>query len=65
MNGGTFQNYADKEHLTLSEKEIEKHLKGEQHIGIYPLLKDNTPWFIVADFDKVDWVEDCKKFITA
>ena len=57
MNGGTFQNYLDKEHLALSEREIEKHLNGEQHIGIYPLLKDNTSWFIVADFDKVDWLE--------
>lgn len=65
MNGGTFQNYLDKEHLLLSEREIEKHLNGEQHIGIYPLLKDNTSWFIVADFDKVEWVEDCKKFINA
>lgn len=65
MNGGTFQNYADKEYLSFTEKEIEKHLNGEQHIGIYPLLKDNTSWFIVADFDKVEWVEDCKKFINA
>jgi superfamily II DNA or RNA helicase len=65
MNGGTFQNYADKEYLPFTEKEIEKHLNGEQHIGIYPLLKDNTSWFIVADFDKVDWIEDCKKFIKA
>jgi superfamily II DNA or RNA helicase len=63
MNGGTFQNYADKEYLPFTEKEIEKHLNGEQHIGVYPLLKDNTSWFIVADFDKVDWLEDCKKFI--
>ena len=63
MNGGTFQNYADKEYLPFTEKEIEKHLNGEQHIGVYPLLKDNTSWFIVADFDKVDWFEDCKKFI--
>jgi superfamily II DNA or RNA helicase len=65
MNGGTFQNYADKEYLPLTEKEIEKHLNGEQHIGVYPLLKDNTSWFIVADFDKVDWGDDCKKFINA
>ena len=65
MNGGTFQNYADKEYLAFTEREIEKHLNGEQHIGVYPLLKDNTSWFIVADFDKVEWVEDCKKFITA
>lgn len=63
MNGGTFQNYADKEYLPFTEKEIEKHLNGEQHIGVYPLLKDNTSWFIVADFDKVNWLEDCKKFI--
>ena len=65
MNGGTFHNFADKEYLPLTEKEIEKHLNGEQHIGVYPLLKDNTSWFIVADFDKVDWLEDCKKFIYA
>ena len=65
INGGTFQNYADKEYLAFTEKEIEKHLNGEQHIGIYPLLIDNTSWFIVADFDKVDWVNDCKKFLNA
>jgi len=65
MNGGTFQNYADKKYLPFTEKEIEKHLNGDQHIGVYPLLKDNTSWFIVADFDKVDWLEDCKKFINA
>lgn len=63
MNGGTFQTYTDKEYLSLTEREIEKHLNGEQHIGVYPLLKDNTSWFIVADFDKVDWINDCKKFI--
>ncbi len=65
MSGGTFQNYSDKEYLPFTEKEVEKHLNGEQHIGVYPLLKDNTSWFIVADFDKVNWVEDCKKYINA
>jgi superfamily II DNA or RNA helicase len=65
MNGGTFQTYTDKEYLPFTEREIEKHLNGEQYIGIYPLLKDNTSWFIVADFDKVDWIDDCKKFINA
>ena len=65
MSGGTFQNYSDKEYLPFTEKEIEKHLNGEQHIGVYPLLKDNTSWFIIADFDKVNWIEDCKKYINA
>ena len=63
MNGGTFQTYTDKVYLPFTEREIEKHLNGEQYIGIYPLLKDITSWFIVADFDKVDWIDDCKKFI--
>ncbi|WP_235890230.1 TOTE conflict system archaeo-eukaryotic primase domain-containing protein [Flavobacterium gawalongense] len=65
MSGGTFQNYTDKEYLSITDKEIEKHLHGEQLVGIYPLLKDNTSWFIVADFDKENWAEDCKRFINA
>ena len=63
MRGGTFQNYQDKTYLTLSDKEIEKHLKGEQLVGIYPLLPDNTSWFIVADFDDDNWFEECKTFL--
>lgn len=63
MKGGTFQNYTNKEYLRFTDIEIEKHLNGEQHIGVYPLLKDNNSRFIVADFDKVDWINDCKKFI--
>ena len=63
MRGGTFQNYPDKRYLPLSDKEIEKHLKGEQLVGIYPLLKENTSWFIAADFDDDYWLEECKTFL--
>ena len=63
MRGGTFQNYADKTYLPLSDKEIEKHLRGEQLVGIYPLLPDNTSWFIAADFDDDNWLEECKTFL--
>ncbi|MBL7112833.1 MAG: hypothetical protein ISS19_12930 [Bacteroidales bacterium] len=48
IKGGTFQNYPDKSYLPLTDDQIEKHLRGEQQIGIYPLLKDNTSWFIVT-----------------
>ena len=51
MGGGTFQNYPDKTHLPLSDGEIEKHLRGGQLIGIYPLWQDNTSWFLAAEFD--------------
>ena len=57
------QNNEDKTYLPLNNNEIEKHLKGEQLIGLYPLLKDNTTWFLAADFDKDNWVEECRLFI--
>jgi len=63
MKGGTFQNYPDKTYLSLSNQQIIKHLNGEQQIGVYPLLNDNTSWFLVADFDKENWVEQCRCFI--
>ena len=63
MRGGTFQNYPDKTYLPLSDKEIEKHLRGEQLVGIYPLLPDNASWFIAADFDDDNWLEECKTFL--
>ncbi|MEY5041755.1 MAG: hypothetical protein RLZZ414_1303, partial [Bacteroidota bacterium] len=63
MNGGSFQNYQDKSYLKLTEEQIQKHLDGEHHIGVYPLLEDNTSWFIVADFDKKDWQIQALEFI--
>ena len=63
MKGGTFQNYENKQYQTLTDGQIIKHLEGEQLIGLYPLLKDNTSWFIAADFDEDNWAEECKTFI--
>lgn len=65
MKGGTFQNYNDKTYLKLTDQEIAKHLNGEQLIGIYPLLQDNTSNFIVADFDEANWIDDANKFLKA
>ncbi len=65
MKGGTFQNYNDKKYLKLTDEEIAKHLNGERLIGVYPILTDNTSWFLVADFDKVNWIEECNKFVSA
>ena len=65
QKGGTFKDYKDKTYLKLNDYQLSKHLKGEQFIGIYPLLKNNTSWFIVADFDKKDWQEQSQKAIEA
>ncbi|SHF93190.1 Superfamily II DNA or RNA helicase [Salegentibacter echinorum] len=63
IKGGSFKDYKDKTYQNLSTYQIEKHLLGKQLIGIYPLLKDNTSWFIAADFDKQNWAEECRKLI--
>jgi superfamily II DNA or RNA helicase len=65
MNGGTFANYPHKTYLTLTNNEIQKHLNGVQQIGAYPLMQDNTSWFLVADFDKQNWKEEAVTFLNA
>jgi len=61
--GGTFQTFQEKTYKPLIDQELRKHLNGEQVVGIYPLLRDNTSWFIAADFDKADWVSECRQFL--
>lgn len=65
MNGGTFQNYPHKTYLPLTDNEVQKHLNGIQQIGVYPLLQDNTSWFLVADFDKQNWKVEAVNFLNA
>ena len=45
--------------LQLTETNIATHLAGQQLIGIYPLLKDNTSHFMAIDFDEASWLVDC------
>jgi hypothetical protein len=35
MNGGTFQNFTEKSYLKLTDEQIQKHLVGIHHIGVY------------------------------
>jgi superfamily II DNA or RNA helicase len=46
----------------VTDEEIEKHLKGFQVVGVYPLLLDETCWFLAADFDDGTWQEDIASF---
>jgi superfamily II DNA or RNA helicase len=32
-------------------------------IGVYPMLPDETCWFLAADFDKASWQEDARAFL--
>jgi superfamily II DNA or RNA helicase len=63
IKGGNFNYFRDKYYLAFDDEQIEKHLNGDHQAGIYLLLPDNTSWFIVADFDKENWIEECRTFI--
>ena len=41
---------------------ILNHLQGRHVIGVYPMLRDETCWFLAADFDKSCWREDVLAF---
>src|SRR3989344_4323448 len=58
--------YADQykeSYVLLTEDWVEKHLIGTATLGVYPLLKDNTSNFIIADFDGDNWQNAVRKFL--
>ena len=44
--------------VPISDAVIYSHLAGEKTIGVYPLLPDDTCYFLAVDFDKAEWCED-------
>jgi hypothetical protein len=43
---------------SVDDRAILNHLKGHHVMGVYPLLGDETCWFLAADFDKASWQDD-------
>jgi len=67
--GGSLDNFPNKKPLPLTDEQLLRHLAGNVIIGIYPLLPDNTSWFIAADFDQSEsgnktWTKECQAFIS-
>ena len=48
----------------MSDKVIEGHLRGRHTIGVYPMLPDDTCWFLAADFDGHSWQSDAAAFLS-
>jgi superfamily II DNA or RNA helicase len=48
--------------LPVSDAQILRHLQGRHVMGVYPMLQDETCWFLAADFDKGSWQEDIAAF---
>lgn len=52
-----------RKYLPLTNQVIHDHLTGKHTAGIYPLLNDETCWFLAADFDNDTWQEDAACFL--
>jgi superfamily II DNA or RNA helicase len=44
--------------VPVDARAILDHLRGAHVIGVYPLLADETCWFLAIDLDKASWKED-------
>jgi len=49
--------------IPLSDSVIYDHLAGEHTVGVYPLLEDDTCYFLAVDFDEAEWRDDARAFI--
>ncbi|WCE93842.1 TOTE conflict system archaeo-eukaryotic primase domain-containing protein [Acidithiobacillus ferriphilus] len=46
--------------IPLSDAVIYDHLAGEHTVGVYPLLEDDTCYFLAVDFDEAEWRDDAR-----
>lgn len=49
--------------IPLSDSVIYDHLAGEHTVGVYPLLEDDSCYFLAVDFDEAEWRDDALAFI--
>ncbi len=49
--------------LPLTDQVIHCHLSGKFTVGVYPLLPDDTSWFLAVDFDRESWKLDAIAFL--
>ena len=58
-------NRADAPYLPLTADVIGQHLRGDVHIGLYPLGDNDTCWWVAADFDKEAAMLDALAYMKA
>lgn len=49
--------------IPFDDAAVVAHLTGRHVMGVYPLLEDETCWFLAVDFDKSTWTEDVSAFV--
>ena len=57
--------HAERDYLPLTAQVLAAHLKGEMHIGLYPLLDGDKCWWLAADFDGPEAMFDALMYVKA
>ena len=57
--------HEDRSYLPLTAAVLAAHLKGEVHIGLYPLLDGDRCWWLAADFDGPEAMFDALMYVKA
>jgi len=57
--------HEDRNYLPLTPAVLAAHLKGEAHIGLYPLLDGDRCWWLAADFDGPEAMFDALMYVKA
>jgi superfamily II DNA or RNA helicase len=62
---GGWSRHGPKTYLSVSDEAIERHLRGRESIGVYPLLTDDRCWFLACDLDGRTWQRDALALLEA
>jgi len=54
-----------RDYLPLTGDVLAAHLKGDAHVGVYPLLDGDRCWWLVADFDGQDALTEALMYVKA
>jgi hypothetical protein len=54
-----------RDYLPLTMDVLAAHLKGDVHVGVYPLLDRDRCWWLAADFDGQDALTDALMYVKA
>lgn len=53
-----------KKYFPLTDQVVQDHLEGVKTVGVFPLLKNHTCWFLACDFDGTSWTLDASAFLS-
>jgi superfamily II DNA or RNA helicase len=61
-SGGKCSECSHQAFVPVNDQLIVEHLQGRHVMGVYPLLDDESCWFLAVDFDKGSWQQDVSAF---